>query len=224
MNGRKEKTPTAGEPEGLRKMGRPRSERSKRAILEETVRFLEREDQGLEKLSIEHLAAEAGVSKATVYRWWPSRTALVVEAFAEQTAFKLQYADSGSLVDDISQQMQRLARIMSSSRGRMLTQILAAGQSDAVLLHAFQEGFIKPRRQETAVVLARGVKRGELPKGTDFESVIDMLYGPMYFRLMLWKTPPRAEWVDALCRNVLRGVQCKDRKTAKIVKASSKNN
>src|SRR5580704_16735615 len=93
-----------------RSPGRPRSEQSRQAILRSTVKFLEREG-GFPELSIEAVAADANVSKATVYRWWPTKAALVADAFSTSSEQELQFIDTGSLLGDMTRQMRRVIRV-----------------------------------------------------------------------------------------------------------------
>ena len=86
--------------------GRPRCERARHAILSSTLKFLEAKENGFADLTIEHVAAEASVGKATVYRWWPNKAALVADAFASSVTQKLHFPDTGSVCQDMSQQMR----------------------------------------------------------------------------------------------------------------------
>src|ERR1017187_2187402 len=102
---------------GKRLPGRPRSEQARVAILRSTSRLLQR--TGFAELSIEAIAAHAGVGKATVYRWWPDKGALVVDAFASSAEDQLHFPDSGSVYKDMSLQMNQFLAILRSRRGRL---------------------------------------------------------------------------------------------------------
>jgi AcrR family transcriptional regulator len=190
---------------GKRAPGRPRCERARQAILSSTLKFLEAKENGFADLTIEHVAAEANVGKATVYRWWPTKAALVADAFASSVTQKLHFPDTGSLHEDMSQQMRQLVKILRSRRGHIVSVILAAGQSDATLISAFRERFLKPRRAEAYATLRRGILRGELPADVDFDLVLDALYGPIYMRFLIRHDTLSPELVDQLCELVLRG-------------------
>jgi AcrR family transcriptional regulator len=185
--------------------GRPRCERARRAILGSTLKFLQVKGNGFAGLTIEHVAAEAGVGKATVYRWWPNKAALVADAFASSVTQNLHFPDTGSVSGDMSRQMQQLVRILRSRRGQILSVILGAGQSDATLIHAFRERFLKPRRAEAYATLRRGILRGELPPELDLDLTLDALYGPIYMRFLVGHDSLTAEFVDQLCALVLHG-------------------
>jgi AcrR family transcriptional regulator len=183
--------------------GRPRCERARRAILASTLKFLESKGNGFDDLTIERVAEEAGVGKATVYRWWPNKAALVADAFANSVTQKLRFPDTGSVARDMSQQMQQLVRILRSRRGHILSVILGAGQSDPTLIHAFRERFLKPRRAEAYTTLGRGIERGELPADLDLDLVLDALYGPIYMRFLIGHDSLSPEFVDELCEMML---------------------
>src|SRR6516164_4394360 len=123
-----------------RQPGRPRSQHARLAILGSTLALLER--IGFPDLSIEAIATDAGVSKATVYRWWPNKGALVVDAFAASTERKLHFPDTGSVFQDVSLQMQQVVAIFRSRRGKIVAALLGAGQSDHELLEAFRARFL----------------------------------------------------------------------------------
>jgi AcrR family transcriptional regulator len=185
--------------------GRPRSESARKAILNSTLKFLEKKEKGFADLTIEYVAAEAGVGKATVYRWWPNKAALVADAFASSVTHKLGFPDTGSVSSDMCQQMCQLIKILNSRRGHILSVILAAGQSDATLLDAFRERFVKPRRAEAYATLRRGIGRGELPANLDLDLVLDALYGPIYMRFMIQHNRLTPELVDQTCDLVFAG-------------------
>jgi AcrR family transcriptional regulator len=194
-----------GDGGGKRPPGRPRCERARQAILASTLKFLQVKGNGFAGLTIERVAAEAGVGKATVYRWWPNKAALVADAFAGSVTQKLHFPDTGSVAGDMSRQMQQVVRILRSRRGQILAVILGAGQSDATLIRAFRERFLKPRRAEAYTTLRRGIARGELPPDLDLDLTLDALYGPIYMRFLIGHDVLTPEFVERLCALVLHG-------------------
>lgn len=185
--------------------GRPRSEQARLAILRSTLQLLG--ENGFSDLSIEAVAADAGVGKATVYRWWPDKAALITDAFASSTGQKLHFPDTGSVHTDMSQQMRQLVKIFLSRRGRIVSAILAAGQSDRDVIAAFRDRFMKPRRQEAYATLQRGIQRGELRKNVDMDLLLDSLYGPIYMRFLIRHRKLTPDFVDRLCDLVLAGAR-----------------
>lgn len=183
--------------------GRPRSEHARQAILRSTLDLLQK--IGFADLTIEAIAADAEVSKATVYRWWPNKGSLVVDAFASSTESKLHFPDTGSVYQDVSFQMRRVIAIFRSPRGKIVAALLGAGQSDPELLEAFRDRFLRPRRQEAYRTLRRAIERGELPRNLDLDLTLDILYGAIYMRFIIRHDELSANYVNEVCRLVLRG-------------------
>jgi len=191
--------------------GRPRSEESRQAILRSTLKLLKRA-RGLAELSIEGIAADANVGKATVYRWWPTKAALVADAFSASAEEELRFPDTGTLLRDMSLQMRRLIRIFRSERGKVVAALLAGGQSDPELIEAFRDRFLWPRRRQAYQTLQRGVERGELPPGTDFDLLLDSLYGPIYMRFLIRHDKLDESFAGRICTLVLKRLQCAARR------------
>jgi AcrR family transcriptional regulator len=188
-----------------RSPGRPRSEQARVAILRSTLKLLG--DNGFSDLTIEAVAAHAGVGKATVYRWWPNKAALIADAFAGSTTRRLHFPDTGSVRTDMSQQMRQVVKVFRSRRGRIVSAILGGGQSDRDLIAAFRERFLWPRRREAYTTLRRGIVRGELRKNVDMDLLLDALYGPIYMRFLIRHDKLTPDFVDRLCELVLRGAR-----------------
>ena len=187
---------------GKRPPGRPRSEQSRQAILRSTLKFLHRPG-GFPELSIEAVASDANVSKATVYRWWPTKAALVADAFSASADQELRFPDTGDVRRDMSLQMRRLIRIFRSERGKVVAALLAGGQSDPELIEAFRERFLWPRRKQAYSTLRRGIDRGELPQNTDLDLILDSLYGPIYMRFLIRHAELKEAFADEICGIVL---------------------
>jgi len=194
--------------------GRPRSEEARLSILRSTLKLLAK--RGFSELTIEAVAAHASVGKATVYRWWPDKAALIADAFASSTGSKLHFPDTGSVRTDMSQQMSQLVKILRSPRGRIVSAMLGAGQSDPSLITAFRERFLKPRRQEAYATLQRGILRGQLQKNVDMDLLLDSLYGPIYMRFLIRHDSLTPEFVEGLCELTLGGIRL-DRKLPRAV-------
>jgi AcrR family transcriptional regulator len=188
-----------------RSPGRPRSEQARVSILRSTLRLLG--ENGFSDLTIEDVAAHASVGKATVYRWWPNKAALIADAFASSATRKLHFPDTGSVRTDMSQQMRQVIKVFRSRRGRILAAILAAGQSDRGVITAFRERFMKPRRHEAYATLRRAIQRGELRKDVDMDLLLDSLYGPIYMRFLIRHDKLTPDFVDHLCELVLGGAR-----------------
>jgi AcrR family transcriptional regulator len=184
--------------------GRPRSERARSAILRAARELLEQSPYPA--VTIESIAARAGASKATIYRWWPNKAAVVTDCFLELIAPEVHFVDTGSVREDLRREMQRLAQVLASESGGIIAALIAEGQSDPESARSFREHWISRRREETRRALRRGVERGELRPDIDFEVAIDALYGPIYWRLLAGHIPLEEEFVDALVDHVMRGL------------------
>ncbi|MFI5102007.1 MAG: TetR/AcrR family transcriptional regulator [Terriglobales bacterium] len=193
-------------PAGKRPPGRPRSEESRQSILRSTLKLL-KQDGGFPELSIEAIAADANVGKTTVYRWWPTKAALVADAFFASAEDELQFPNTGSVQRDMSLQMRRVIRIFRSDRGKVVAALLAGGQSDPELLEAFRERFLWPKRQQAYQTLQRGIDRGELPAGSDLDLILDSLYGPIYMRFLIRHDKLDESFADEICGLVLQGLK-----------------
>jgi AcrR family transcriptional regulator len=192
--------------------GRPRSEESRQSILNSTLKLLKQD--GFPELSIEAIAADANVGKTTVYRWWPTKAALVADAFSASADHELRFPNTGSVENDMRLQMRGLIRIFRSQRGKVVAALLAGGQSDAELLEAYRDRFLWPRRRQAYQTLQRAVDRGELPKGCDFDLILDALYGPILMRFLIRHIKLQESLADELCELVLQGL--KRRGTVKL--------
>src|SRR5258708_39624287 len=186
--------------------GRPRSEESRQSILRSTLKLL-RQDGGFADLSIEAIAADANVGKTTVYRWWPTKAALVADAFAASADDELRFPNTGSVQKDMSLQMRQLIRVFRSKRGKVVAALLAGGQSDPELIAAFRERFLWPRRKQAYQTLRRGIDRGELPARSDLDLILDSLYGPIYMRFLIRHGKLDDNFADEICALVLNGLK-----------------
>src|SRR6266478_409839 len=187
--------------------GRPRSEESRQSILRSTLKLL-REQGGFSELSIEAIAADANVGKTTVYRWWPTKAALVADAFSTSADEELRFPNTGSVQSDMSLQMRRLIRIFRSRRGKVVAALLAGGQSDPELIEAFRDRFLWPRRKQAYQTLQRGIDRGEIPADSDLDLILDSLYGPIYMRFLIRHDKLDEGFADEICGLVLNGLKC----------------
>jgi len=185
--------------------GRPRSEEARKAILRSTLKLLQ--ETGFPDLSVEAIASDADVGKATVYRWWPNKAAVVADAFSLSAYDELRFPDTGSVRTDIGLQIKQLIRVLRGRRGRIVAALIGGGQSDPELIKAFRERFLAPRRQEAYETLQRGIRRGELPHDLDMDLLLDTLYGSIYMRFLIRQVSLTEEYVDQICDLVLGGAK-----------------
>jgi AcrR family transcriptional regulator len=191
------RTPEAGE----RRRGRPRSPETHRAIIEATLELLE--GQGYEATTIEGVAARAGVGKQTIYRWWPTRAALVMEAYEARVLTRTLEPDTGSLRRDVCLALPHIAGVFrTTGAAGIVTRLAAESHQDRDLREAFQR-FMENRRAMMRRILQRGRDRGELAPEADLELLIDLLYGPLLFRALISGGPLDPAQVDSLTDAVL---------------------
>lgn len=186
------------------RIGRPRDEAARAAILRSANAILE--EKGIGGFTIEAVAARAGVAKTTIYRWWPSKGALAMAGFLAETAPKISYPDSGSARADLISQLRRVASVYGGKTGRVLAAILAEGQRDPNTMAAYIEGYARPRREEAKAILSAGVKRGELRAEIDLEATVDVLYGPIYYRMLVPLAPLDPKWAEKMANHVFVGL------------------
>jgi len=163
--------------------GRPRSQRAHKAVIRTTLKLLEQ--VGFNELRMETVAARAGVGKATLYRWWPNKAELVIAAFASAVEQELRFPSADTVLDSIHQQMKRWVVIFRSPLGQIVATVIGAGQSEPEILEAFRAHWVEPRRVEARKLLLHAQDNGEIRADLDPDTILDLLYGPLYLRLML---------------------------------------
>src|SRR5215813_11286966 len=170
-------------PSHIRGRGRPRSERARKAVIRSTLALLNR--TGFNELSIEAVAAHARVGKATVYRWWSNKAELVIDAFVSAVEDELRFPSAGPVLESIHAQMRRWVVIFRSPLGQIVATVIGAGQSEPEILEAFRTHWVEPRRVEARKLLKQAMDSGEIRSDIDPDAALDMLYGPLYLRLLL---------------------------------------
>jgi AcrR family transcriptional regulator len=172
-------TPPSEEP---RPRGRHRSLQAAAAILKATLYLLER--QPLRKVTADAIARRAGVSKTTIYKWWPNKRLVALDAYLAGMTEQVAMPDTGSAEMDFTLQLKSVMAFYTSPLGRLFSQFLAEGQSDPGFLALFRERFLYARRDMARIMWRRGVDRGEIREEIDGEIALDLIYGPMIFRLL----------------------------------------
>jgi AcrR family transcriptional regulator len=170
--------------------GRPRSEKARQAILAAAMDLLL--DQGLNAMSMDDVARRAGVSKATIYRWWPSKERLALDALAAEWASSApaDQDDTGTLRGDLLARFRPWVRQLNRKPyARVVAGLVAAAQTDAEFADLYRQHFVQPRRVATRNLLLRARERGEIAADTDLEVALDLLYGPVYHRLLHGHAP-----------------------------------
>jgi AcrR family transcriptional regulator len=197
-------------PTGARPRGRPRSAKSQKAILAKAIEILL--EQGLSSMSMDDVAKRAGVSKATIYRWWPSKELLAIDALVTEWALPTPGSDldAGSLRGDLLARFHPwLRQLNEKPYERIIAGLVAQTQTDPVFAKVYREHFVAPRRDEARMLLLRAIDRGEIAADTNLEVTLDLLYGPIYHRLLHRHAPLNdrfaAEVIDAVIAAISSG-------------------
>ncbi len=185
--------------------GRPRSERARLAVLEAAADLLI--EGGLATTTIEAVAARAGVSKVTIYKWWPTRGSVAVDAYFHRFRETIEFEDSGDLAADLTAQVGLLVEAFGGRAGRVMAELIGLAQSDPELAATLRDRWLDPRRAASAAVLRRAVERGQLRPDTDIAALLDQLYAPVYYRLTMGHEPLDGRLAPTLVRTVLDGAR-----------------
>jgi AcrR family transcriptional regulator len=162
--------------------GRTRSLQAEAAVLKAVLYLLERKP--LRKVTTDAIARRAKVSKATIYKWWPNKSHVALDAYLTVMNERVVMPDTGSAEKDFTLQLQSVTAFYASPMGRLFGQFIAEGQSDPAFLALFRTRFLYARRDAARVMWRRGVERGEIRAEIYSEIVLDLIYGPILFRLM----------------------------------------
>lgn len=171
------------------------------AILDAALNLLE--TQSLQQITIESIAKEAGVGKATIYRWWPSKVLVVIDAFVQNHIVRTPMPKADTCRESIVKHVHLMIEQYGSSGGRLVAQILAEGQSDPDVLRSFRERFFYGRRAMVREVIEEGRRRGEFRTDMEPEFMMDMIYSPVYFRLIMGHLPLNRQFADELSKHAM---------------------
>lgn len=189
-----------------RARGRPRSEPARQAILAAAAELLLA--RGLAAVSMDAVAARAGVSKATIYRWWPTKETLALDALHGQlTEPAPEPPDTGTLRGDLLALLPGWAgRDGGPPFGRVIGALIAEAGTDPVFGKLYRERYAEPRRAQARAAFARAIGRGEIGAGTDVEAAIDLVYGALCHRMLHGHAPLTQEFAETVVGIVVAGV------------------
>jgi len=194
---------TAETEEQVRPQGRPRDEAVRRKILGAALTLLE--DAGFARVTCGAIAKRAGTSSATVYRWWPNKAAVLIDAFAESIAPELPVPDVPTLAEYVRVQLRQFSKVLVGRNGRLRAALIAAAQDDPEVAAAFVSHWVEPRRALARKSLRRYQNDGQLPADFDIDLVLDAMYGPLHFLLMVRHGKPNQDYADDIASLLLRG-------------------
>ena len=187
-----------------RAVGRPPSSAARQAILETAYRILM--DEGLSRLTIERVANQAGVGKPTIYRSWSNALELAMAAFMARPDSAPAAHQAGSARAAIQFHLQGVISAFASNRGRQITLTMASADPESELAKAFRNQIILKNREVGRGLIELGVLSGELAVSTDIEAILDMLYGPVFFRLLVGHLPLNSEFATQLVDTIFDGL------------------
>jgi AcrR family transcriptional regulator len=174
-----------------------RSEEARQAVLEAADDLLV--ERGLAGVTVEGIAARAGVAKQTIYRWWPSKTDILFEALIVDAAEFFTTPDHGELGRDLRDRLGQLAAFLSGTDAGAVVRALAGqAQHDPAVAARFTADFVAPQRDRDREPFRRAAARGELAAGTDVELAIDQLAGPVWYRVLVTRESVPPHFTDAL--------------------------
>jgi AcrR family transcriptional regulator len=186
------------------KRGRPRDANARKKILAAAASLLD--EGGIGAVTMESIAARAGVGKPTIYRAWPNAQAVAMAAFLETPQPSPQGARARSPLEALRRQLRKVAAVFATRAGRNTAMMIAAAQNDSELAKVFRNHFILKSREEGRMLLTAAVAARELRKGADIEAALDLIYAPLYFRLLIGHGPLDAAFTDSILEMALTGL------------------
>jgi AcrR family transcriptional regulator len=188
-------------------MGRPRSEAavSHAEILDAVSGLLK--EKPARDLTMDAVAKRAGVGKPTLYKWWPSKAALIMAMFQDRFNAILEVPEATSAEEALRKRVKHLVAQCNGLFGKVVADLIAEGQADPSILKELYESHIRPRRASTVADIERGIASGEFLAGTDPELLLDAIVAPMYLRLLLRHRALTEEYGNQLIDQALLGIR-----------------
>jgi AcrR family transcriptional regulator len=182
--------------------GRRRSNQAHQAILQATREVLSQ--VGYRDMTIEAIATAAGVGKKTIYRWWPSKAAVALEALITADETLTPFPDTGSLEEDLLTYFEQAFAGLQGKSGTVLNGLAAEAQLDPEFAYKFQQAFIVPMKAGLVALLKRGLQRGELAPDTNLDVLADLVYGAKWYRFLLYPAPLDDAFAREIVKLILR--------------------
>ncbi|WP_326568337.1 TetR/AcrR family transcriptional regulator [Amycolatopsis rhabdoformis] len=179
-----------------------RSEDARRAVLEAVDDLLV--EHGFAGLTIERIAAAAGVAKQTIYRWWPSKVDILLDALGDDLAEELVPPDHGDLRRDLREHLAAVALFLTTAdAGAVFRALIGQAQHDPDLAARLRTEQISGQHARDRLPFERALARGELPAGTDLDGAVEQVIGPIHYRVLVTGAPVTREFTDALADRFL---------------------
>ncbi|HWE07352.1 MAG TPA: TetR/AcrR family transcriptional regulator [Rhizomicrobium sp.] len=189
--------------------GRPRDPGTRRRILAAAAKLLD--EGGLGAVTMEAIAALAGVGRPTIYRGWPNAHAVAMSAFLERDRTAPPSHKSRSALAALRSRLRELAETLATRAGRSTAMMIAAAQNDSELAKVFRTHFVMKSREEGRALLARAAAEGGIRRKIDIEAALDLIYAPFYFRLLIGHAPLTSRDTDAILDLALAGLAARRR-------------
>jgi len=165
-------------------------------------------NEGMAAFTIERVAAEAGASKTTIYKWWPSKGALAFDGYFHAVESTLAFPDTGDIEADLTAQVRAFAHLIGRTpAGRVVAELIGQAQTDPDLAAAFVAHYADPRRRLAVEAMERAQLRGQLRSDVDLQVVVDQLWGACYHRLLIPSLPVTEDFAVSLVRNLMHGLR-----------------
>jgi len=194
--------------EAKRSAGRPRSEASRTSILDAAYSFLQ--SRPIAEISTIHIARKAGVSSATVYRWWSTKEALLLDAFLHKANHELVLKTEGSPLERLKEYVLQVGRFFTGENGIVVARLLTAIQDNPILRKEFMERVYSPRDTEFRAIVKEAIKKRQLPAGTDVSMFLDTVVGPLFTRLLIRHEQIDEAFVVSVFDRVVAGAIAQD--------------
>jgi AcrR family transcriptional regulator len=186
-----------------RKPGRPKSDTAVAHDKILDVVFTLLKTRSIRKLTIDEVCRRAGVSKPTIYKWWPTKAAMVMEMFEQRMVRRIPDIETCTAEQLIRVAVPRLIQLFNEVFGKVAAEMIAEGQSDAAVLREFRERYMLKRRAISVKMFKEASKSGEFKCSVDPELLSDLIFGPIYYRLLVKHQPLNQEFGTALVEHVL---------------------
>jgi AcrR family transcriptional regulator len=163
---------------------------------------------GVRAMTTEGIAKRSGASKATIYKWWPNKYAVAIEAFLSAMSAESADPDTGSAPEDFRRALRGMMRFYASPSGRVFAQLVGEAQFDSQVAAELRDRLVGSRRRLVRAIWDRGVARGELRSDVDAEVAIDLVFGPAMYRLVAGHAPLDDVAADAIVAVAMGGLAC----------------
>lgn len=187
-----------------KKRGRPRSMKAQEAILDAARDLLD--EAGPARLTIEAVAARARVGKPTIYRYWANARELAMAALMARAPNSVDVAESQSALADLRTHVRGLIARFATTRGRQTALMLATAERDSEMFKAFRNQVIMTGREQGRAILERAQANGEVDPSMHLQTALDLVYGPIFFRLLTGHAPLTQDFADEVVKTLVAGI------------------